>query len=314
MRILRHHQLTGLAASARTIALLLVLVGLWAGGTDAGGQDRSGIPDSIRQAALEDYHGPDRQGKDGPLAKAGLDLLLLYHRYQASASTGGLRAEPDAPRTAGGMQVRNGRVVIDAIAADSASALRNDLEALGLTDGATAGRLVSGQFPIARIPDLARLESLRSIRPSRARTHATPGTTDGPSGEAPSGSVPDRISADSALSRGASSDGALSGAASSDGATGASASSPSSPSPPTPPPAALEPEDPPPDTRPPDASLERSERTGPTDAPGGTDPDTATNARSSPAAAASGRQPSGDSPLVFLVGLGAVVVLLLEER
>ena len=290
-----------LAASVQVVWLLPILVSGWAGGTDAWGQDRSGIPDSIRQAALEDYHGPDRRGKNGPLAKAGLDLLLLYHRYQASASTDGLRAEPDAPSTSGGMQVRNGRVVIDAIAAESASALREDLEALGLTGGATAGRLVSGQFPIAKIADLARLKSLRSVRPSRARTQAPTGHTGGTPGGTPSVSAPDRVSADSALSHGTSAD----------AASGSSTSSP--PSTPSPP-AASDPEDPPPDAPPADASPERSERTGPTDAPGGTDPDTATNAQSSPAAAASGRQPSDDSLLVFLLGLGAVVVLLLEER
>ena len=295
-----------LAASVHVFCLLPILVSAWAVGTDAWGQNRSGIPDSIRQAALEDYHGPDRRGKDGPLAKAGLDLLLLYHRHQASASTDGLRAEPDAPSTVGGMQVRNGRVVIDAIAAESASALQEDLEVLGLTGGATAGRLVSGQFPIAKIPDLARLKSLRSVRPSRARTHSTPGTTDGTPGGAPSVSAPHRTSADSALAHSESSDGS-----SSDAATGAATSLPS---PTTSPPAASEPEDPPTDAPPPDASPELSERTGPTDAPGGTDPDTVTNARSSPAPAASGRQPSDDSPLVFLLGLGAVVVLLLEER
>jgi hypothetical protein len=307
LRTLKQYLSTGLAASVQVFSLLPILVSAWAVGTDAQGQDRSGIPDSIRQAALDDYHGPDRRGKDGPLAKAGLDLLLLYHQHQASASTDGMRAEPDAPTTAGGMQVRNGRVVVDAIAAESASALQEDLETLGLTDGATAGRLVSGQFPIAKIPDLARLESLRSVRPSRARTHATSGNTDAPSGETPSVSAPDRVSADSSSSRGALSDGA-----SSDGATGASTSSPSSTASP---PAASEPEDPPAtDTPPPDASPERSERTGPTDAPGGTDPDTATNVRSSPAAVASGRQSSDDSPLIFLLGLGVVVVLLLEDR
>jgi hypothetical protein len=123
--------------------------------------------DSVRAAALRDYHGPDGQGKDGPLAKAGLDLLLLYHQYEAFEARGGDGAftpSGDLPVT------DDGHVRLEAIAAEDVSALRADLEALGLRDAATAGRVVSGQFPIDSIPALAQTESLRGVTTSQMQT------------------------------------------------------------------------------------------------------------------------------------------------
>lgn len=123
--------------------------------------------DSIRTAALRNYHGSDLEGKDGPLAKAGLDLLVLYHEYRAVQEEGGDGVfSPSVSR----VPVADGRVTIDAIAATSTDTLRADLEALGLTNAATAGGLVSGRLPLDRVPDLAKLESLRGVAPSRMQT------------------------------------------------------------------------------------------------------------------------------------------------
>jgi len=121
--------------------------------------------DSARAQALRDFHGPDLKGKDGPLAKAGLDLLTVYHRYQHTAN--GASFEPDQS----GIRVRDGYVVIDAIATSKGEALRRDLDSLGLENGATAGRVVSGRFPIDAIPQMAKLKTLRGAMPSQARTH-----------------------------------------------------------------------------------------------------------------------------------------------
>jgi len=134
--------------------------------------------DSIRAAALRDFHGPDLEGKDGPLAKAGLDLLVLYHEYRVARAQGTSSFTPSLS----GARVIDGDVVIDAVARDTAAALRADLEALGLTDAATAGRLVSGRFPIDSIPALATLESLRGVVPAQMRTREdrpAPGTSKG---------------------------------------------------------------------------------------------------------------------------------------
>ena len=148
-----------------TVALgLAVLLGLSLAPPAAAQQPA----DSIRRAALEDFHGPDLEGKDGPRAKAGLDLLVLYHEYRAFRRRGGDTFRPNIT----GVRVQEGRVTVDAIATDAAEPLRADLEALGLTDAATAGRLVSGQLPIDSIPALATVETLRGVAPSRMRTHS----------------------------------------------------------------------------------------------------------------------------------------------
>ncbi|MEF8940863.1 MAG: hypothetical protein V5A22_13545, partial [Salinivenus sp.] len=148
-----------------TVALgLAVLLGVLSASPTAAQQPA----DSIRAAALRDFHGPDLEGKDGPLAKAGLDLLVLYHEYQAFRRRGDDAFRPSVS----GMRVRNGRVTVDAIARSTAEQLRAALEEIGLRDAATAGRIVSGQLPIDSIPALATVEALRGVAPSRMRTHS----------------------------------------------------------------------------------------------------------------------------------------------
>jgi len=142
-----------------TIAALLplLLVPLCAGAQEPA--------DSARAEALRDFHGTDLEGKDGPLAKAGLDLLTLYHHYQRADDSDAFETQQS------GIRVQNGRVAIDAIAASDVQTLQNDLEALGMEGSASTGRVVSGRFPIEHIPEMARLESLRGALPSQARTH-----------------------------------------------------------------------------------------------------------------------------------------------
>jgi hypothetical protein len=124
----------------------------------------------VRAAALRDYHGDDRLGKDGPLAKAGMALLTLYHTYRAHQAT-----SPNEPFEAPGLvRVIDGRVVVDAVAAGDPEALRADLERLGARRLAVARRLVSGRLPIAAIPDAARLASLQSLRPAMGVTQGAP--------------------------------------------------------------------------------------------------------------------------------------------
>jgi hypothetical protein len=64
--------------------------------------------------------------------------------------------------------------------------LRADLKALGVTNTATAGRVVSGRLPIDQIPALAKLETLRGVVLSRAQTHSDA------SSAVPSRKVPDQ--------------------------------------------------------------------------------------------------------------------------
>ncbi|PSQ96818.1 MAG: hypothetical protein BRD55_05970 [Bacteroidetes bacterium SW_9_63_38] len=122
--------------------------------------------DSIRADALRGDHGPDLEGRDGPLGKAGRSLLLLYHEYRA------FRAHfPDSTFTStiAELPTRNGRVAIEAVAVDGTRALPADLEAVGLTGGVTGGRVVSGWLPIDQIPTMVSLHSLRGLIESARR-------------------------------------------------------------------------------------------------------------------------------------------------
>ena len=131
------------------------------------------LTDSLRAEALQDFHGPDRTGKDGPLAKAGLDLLLLYHEYRAfrrwEETASFSPSTTDAP-------VGDGYVTIDAVATTSAQKLRADLAALGFRDAAVAGRVVSGRLPIDQVPALAQVASLRGVILPRAKTQERNGS------------------------------------------------------------------------------------------------------------------------------------------
>lgn len=119
------------------------------------------------EAARYAYHGRDRDGKDGPLAKIGYDLARLYFAYRAHQrqASGQPFASPGGVSITGG-----GRVVVDATARRDSRQLRADLDALGLEGGATAGPIVSGRLPIEALAEAAALESLRSLRPSVAQT------------------------------------------------------------------------------------------------------------------------------------------------
>jgi hypothetical protein len=125
--------------------------------------------DSVRQQALEAFHGPDGQGKDGPLAPVGFDLALLHAEWQAYQAQGAAGAFTPS----GALPVHGGYVTVDATAAQDAAALRDSLEALGLTSIAQAGVVVSGRLPIAAIPGAAALANLRALRPARAMTQRT---------------------------------------------------------------------------------------------------------------------------------------------
>ena len=135
-------------------------------------ESRAQVSDEVREAAMRDYHGDDMTGKDGPLAKAGFDLLLLYHAHKSESSTVGA-ATAEGPGTGiAGIDVRQGRVTVDAVANKDVEVLKADLEALGMTRTATAGPMVSGRFPIENVPELARLEALRSVQVARPATQS----------------------------------------------------------------------------------------------------------------------------------------------
>jgi hypothetical protein len=176
-----------------TVAISSLLVLLVAGRPAAYAQ----LADSVRQQALNAFHGPDGQGKDGPLAPVGFDLALLHAQWQAHQAQ-----HPDDPFEApGSLPVAGGYVTVDATAAQDAKALRDSLEALGMTGIARARAVVSGRLPIRSIPAAAALANLRALRPARAMTHQA-----APPSVAPSPPQPDTAPARSPVDTAAISD------------------------------------------------------------------------------------------------------------
>lgn len=148
----------------------------------------SQTPDPFREQAEVAVHGPDRTGKDGPMASVGMDLAMLYYRYRSHTLEASDPGPFEAPAS---MPVQDGGVVIDAVASGEAAALRADLDRLGLTNGATAGRVVSGRIPILALEQVAGLSTLQSARPSYRRTST-------PSNAPPVDAPPQRAAPDQA--------------------------------------------------------------------------------------------------------------------
>ncbi len=136
-----------------------------------------GVAAEVAALARADFAGTDLQGKDGPMARLGFDLALLFREHEAYVEGGRAGAFTPSNRL---LMVRDEHVVIDAVAAGDASALRADLEALGLEGGAQYGAVVSGRLPIAALPQAAALTSLRWGRYAAAQAlgaSGTPGAT-----------------------------------------------------------------------------------------------------------------------------------------
>ena len=112
--------------------------------------------------------GGDGAKSDPRWSKIGPDLAALAAEYQDHAAQGASGSfEPGNPL----VRVRDGFVVIDAVASQNGTALKNALEALGLQGGEVYKSTVSGLLPISSIDGMAGLESLQFARPSYAATN-----------------------------------------------------------------------------------------------------------------------------------------------
>ena len=113
----------------------------------------------IVSLALMPRVGCPQAAVDGDMSKVGPELRSLYDAYRASQQSGApfVSTDPLIP-------VADGRVTIDAVASGDVESLKNDLIALGLEHAASAGRIVSGRFPVAAIAAMAALPSLRFVR------------------------------------------------------------------------------------------------------------------------------------------------------
>ena len=142
-----------------------------------GGDDPTARPSAAQRQALTDVAGPDRTGVDGPLRQVGHSLAFLHRAYEVHRAQGKSASTFTSPVP--GIRTRDGRVAVDAIARTDAGSLLADLRRLGLRNGATAGRLVSGQLPLSVIDEAARLETLHSARPVLATRSVGATTTQG---------------------------------------------------------------------------------------------------------------------------------------
>lgn len=104
------------------------------------------------------------------LAKVDPELRVLYESYLAARASGRPLIVPDPS-----LQIVEDRVVIDAVASADVEDLKASLVALGMRGTVSAGRIVSGQIPIAQIPAMAALPSLTFARAARATTHGGTG-------------------------------------------------------------------------------------------------------------------------------------------
>ena len=150
----------------------------------------SQAPDSTIGAQVERaVHGPDGQGRDGPMATLDRPLIVLYYEYRAyqqGAEDGGFSPSSDQ------LPVHDAHVTVDAIAKETPAVLLDSLRAHGLQDGAQAQRLVSGRLPLASLRKAAGLSLLQSMRVAQSRTNTgnmLPGSSPDPDAEPPESST-----------------------------------------------------------------------------------------------------------------------------
>ncbi len=134
-----------------------------------------GTPENpIRLREPSGVLGVNGAGKDPAATRVNPALLAIYDEHQAHRrQTVGQGQRAPAFKSRNPLaRIGDGYVVIDAVAAGDPQALAADLEQLGLKDTALFGRMVSGRLPIAAIPGLKNLTSLKFARPAYAMTHS----------------------------------------------------------------------------------------------------------------------------------------------
>src|SRR5207253_5196934 len=87
-----------------------------------------------------------QSGRREHLERISPDLVAVFDAYTAASRRGAVFTPQNLL-----LQIVDDRVAVDAVASGSTSALKADLEALGMREAAAAGHIVSGQLPIAAI-------------------------------------------------------------------------------------------------------------------------------------------------------------------
>ncbi|UYZ63094.1 S8 family serine peptidase [Hymenobacter weizhouensis] len=101
-----------------------------------------------------------------PKAPGKLSQELLALREPTAAAAANRRPAPGASKSANSfLQVRNGLVVVNIVAAGNAQALANELKTtVGLTNAAVAKQLISGAVPIRNLDKLGANPKVRFVR------------------------------------------------------------------------------------------------------------------------------------------------------
>jgi hypothetical protein len=143
-------------------------------------QDGEGLPTPFGLQVLEAFHGKDLKGKNGPLRKLGMDLIVAFHEFGEFQLRGG-PPRAGRPFRPGNplLRVHDEHVVIDAVASHDAETLRRDLVRLGMRQATVFGRTVSGTLPLRVLGKAAALTSLQRARPAMARSRAGSVTSQG---------------------------------------------------------------------------------------------------------------------------------------
>lgn len=116
-----------------------------------------------QHAAQIDFDGPDMVGKDGPMAKIGFDLDLLFEEQKIHDV---LHAGTTFTPSNSLLVVSGGKVLVDVVAKGSVATFQAQVAALGMNVTATAGSLVEGMISVTALNQLASLGGLDFGRPS----------------------------------------------------------------------------------------------------------------------------------------------------
>jgi len=130
--------------------------------------------------ALESIAGPDRRGKNGVMARVGLDLALLFHEHRDFVERRQATGKKEIFKPSRGVaRIKDEMVVVDVVAAGDVRELMSQLQAQGMQQPAVYGRMVSGLLPIASLQNVAQLPALKLARPAYARSMAGAVTSQG---------------------------------------------------------------------------------------------------------------------------------------
>jgi hypothetical protein len=116
------------------------------------------------EAALVSFQGADLVGKDGPTARIGFDLTLLFEEHKLHQER-----HPDTPFSPSSdvpLVISGDKVLVELTGAGDIGAFKNLLAVVGMTDIVSSGSLVNGSIPIGNLKQLAGLDALRLARPS----------------------------------------------------------------------------------------------------------------------------------------------------